>query len=114
MPDAHDEIAEIEAEIEALAQSTERCRTFIRIGKVVVAAGLSILIAGTGLLALSPAAFLPGIGAVFGGTVIAGSDKSTLVELNEAVRTREALRAELIDGIGLQAIGDGLTPTRRE
>ena len=114
MPDTHEQIADFEAEIDALAQSAERCRTIIRAGKVMVAGGVSILIAGTGLLALSPAAFLPCIGAVFGGTVIAGSDKSTLVELTEAVRTREALRAELIDGIGLQAIGDGLTPTRRE
>ena len=114
MPDAHEQIADLEAEIEALAQSAERCRTIIRAGKVVVAGGLSILIAGTGLLALSPAALLLGLAAVFGGIVVAGSNKGTLDEIAEAIRTHEARRAELIDGIGLQVIGDGPTPTRRE
>ena len=102
MPDAHEQIAEIEAEIEALARSAERCRTFIRAGKVVAAAGaLPPLIAETGLLTLSPMGILLGVGAVFGGIVIAGSNKGTLDELTEAFRACEALRAELIDGIEL-------------
>ena len=113
MPDVHEQIAELEAEIEAMAQSAERCRTFIRAGKVVIAGGLSILIAGTGLLTLPPVGLLLGIGAVVGGIVVAGSNKGTLDELTEAIRTREACRAELIDGIALQAIGDGSVPTKR-
>ncbi len=74
MPDVHEQIAELEAEIEAMAQSAERCRTFIRTGKLVVAGGVSVIMSGTGLLTLSPVGLLLSIGAGFGGIVVAGSN----------------------------------------
>ena len=113
MSDVHEQIAEVEAEIVTLTQSAELCRTIIRVGKVVAIAGIvSVLIAGTGLLRLPPVTILLGTGAVFGGIVIAGSNRGTLDELIEAIRTLEARRAELIDGIGLQVISGGLARTR--
>ncbi len=113
MPEVHEQIAELEAEIAKLAQSAELCRTIIRVGKVAAIADiLSVLIAGTGLLRLPPVMILLGTGAVFGGIVIAGSNRGTLDELIEAIGTLEARRAELIDGIGLQVIAGGLARTR--
>ena len=114
MPEVHDEIAELEAEIEAMARSAELCRSIIRAAKMAaVAGGVSLLIAVTGLLALPTLGYLLGVGAVFGGIVVAGSNKGTLDELAESIRTHEARRAELIDGMELQAVGENPALTER-
>ena len=115
MPDVHEQIADLEAEIDELAHSAERCRKIIRAAKVVtVAGGLATLLAVTGLLGMSPHGFVLGISATLGGIVVAGSNRSTLDEIVEAIRAREARRAELIDGIAPQVVEGGLAPTDHE
>ena len=113
MPDLHEQIADLEAEIDQLAHAAERCRKIIRAAKVAMVAGaLLTLLSVTGLLGLPPLAFIVGISAALGGIVIAGSNKSTLDEITAAIRAQEARRAELINGIGLRVIEGGPTPTR--
>ncbi len=113
-PDLHEQIADLEAEIDGLAHAAERCRKIIRAAKVAMVAGsLLTLLIVTGLLRLPPLAFVVGISAALGGIVIAGSNRSTLDEIAAAIRAQEARRAELIDAIRLRVIDGGLTPSRR-
>lgn len=115
MPEPQREIADLEAEIEELAISAERCRKIIAAAKIATAAGglLTVLFA-TGWLYLSPFALLVGISAVLGGLATAGSNGSTLDELRTRIRGLEARRAALIDGIGLRVIDGGRGPAGRE
>jgi hypothetical protein len=102
MFDAHQQITDLEAEIEQLQDSVERCRKIDLAGKaVLVGGGLTI---GIGFIWQSPVALVLAIGAALGSLALIGSNRRTLHEIVAALKEQEAKRSELIDGMELQGI----------
>ena len=105
--DDTDEISNIEARIEALAEIAERCRKFILASKIAIAGGGALLVVvilglfGAGLVAL-----LASIALMLGGIVSLGSNISTLRETEADISDAEAIRSELISGIDLRLVRD--------
>ena len=109
--DPADEISDIEARIEALAEIAERCGKFILASKLAIAGGAALLLmAILGLLGAGQVAALGSIALVLGGIVSLGSNLSTLRQTVAAIRDAEAIRSELIGGIDLRLVRD--TPTK--
>jgi hypothetical protein len=106
--DLHQQILQIEAHIEELTGVIERCRKIILISKVAVAAGgISILVLVIGAVGLDPTAMIGAIAAVIGGTVVFGSNTSTLKQITTEMRASEAHRSELISRMDLRVVVDG-------
>ena len=109
--DPADEISDIEARIEVLAEIAERCRKFILASKLAIAGGAALLLmAILGLLGAGQVAALGSIALILGGIVSLGSNLSTLRQTVAAIRDAEAIRSELIGGIDLRLVRD--TPTK--
>ena len=105
--DPIDEISQIEARIEQLAEVAERCRKFILASKAAIAGGaVLLLIMVLGLFGSSQVAALGSIAMVLGGIVSLGSNVSTLQQTEAAMSAAEALRAELIGRIDLRVVDD--------
>jgi hypothetical protein len=105
--DPTDEIADIEARIEALAEVAERCRKFILASKAAIAGGVALLlVALLGLFGAAQSAALGSIALILGGIVSLGSNVSTLRQTEAAIATAEALRSDLIGGIDLRVVRD--------
>ncbi len=104
--DPRDEIARLEAHIEALAESAERCRKIILFSKGAIAAGglLIVAVVVVGPFRFDPAILIGAIAAVIGGIVGLGSNMRTLQQIAAAMRSAEALRADLIDEIALRTV----------
>ncbi|MFZ0767396.1 hypothetical protein [Bradyrhizobium sp.] len=106
-----DEISEIEARIEGLAEIAERCRKFILASKLAIAGGVALLLfAVLGLFGVGQIAALGSIALVLGGIVSLGSNLSTLRQTDAAISDAEALRSDLIGVIDLRLVRD--TPTK--
>ncbi|MGO4512379.1 hypothetical protein CT676_16495 [Bradyrhizobium sp. MOS001] len=105
--DPTDEISDIEARIERLAEIAERCRKYILASKIAIGGGGALLLItilglfGTGLIAA-----LGSIALVLGGIVSLGSNISTLQQTESAIGAAEALRAQLIGRIDLRVVED--------
>ncbi|MBV8698900.1 MAG: hypothetical protein JO052_13715 [Bradyrhizobium sp.] len=105
--DPTDEISDIEARIEALAEAAERCRKFILASKAAIAGGGALLlVAMLGLFGAGQSAALGSIALMLGGIVSFGSNVSTLRQTEAAISTAEALRSDLIGGINLRLVRD--------
>ena len=105
MPDPRHEIAEIEAEIEALIRVADRCRKVIVLAKLAaIAGGLLLAFTLTGLVPLGPLGLVMAITAVLGGIALFGSHTRTLAQVTTTIKAHEARRAELIDGMALQIV----------
>ena len=105
--DPTDEISEIEARIEGLAEIAERCRKFILASKAAVAGGVALLlVAMLGLFGSGPSAALGSIALMLGGIVSLGSNISTLRQTDAAIKDAEAHRADLIGRIDLRVVRD--------
>jgi hypothetical protein len=106
-PEPIDEISRIEAGLEELAETAERCRKLIMAAKLATAAGgVSLLIAMLGLFGFGETAALGSIAAVLGGIVSLGSNVSTLRQTMEAVSAAEKLRSDMIDRKHLRIVSD--------
>ena len=105
--DPRDEIARLEAHIEALAESAERCRKIILFSKAAIATGgfLILAIVAVGPASIDPAILIAAIAAVIGGIVGLGSNTRTLQQTVVAMRSAEMQRAELIDGLAPRVVG---------
>jgi asparagine N-glycosylation enzyme membrane subunit Stt3 len=102
-----DEIADLEAEIAALAESAERCRKFILASQIAIAGGIVLLIVVVfGLFYVSAVSLLGSIALMLGGIVSLGSNISTLRQLEAEIGDAEALRSSLIGRIGLKLVHD--------
>jgi hypothetical protein len=107
--DPTDEISQIEARLEALAENAEQCRKIIMVSKAAIAAGaLLLLVMMLGLFGSGATAALGSIAAVLGGIVSLGSNTSTLQQTMAAMSAAEARRSELIGRIDLRVVGDGM------
>src|SRR5262245_54428653 len=106
--DLHEQILHIEAHIEDLTDIIERCRKIILISKVAIAAGgISILATIIGAVGFDPTVLIGAIAAIIGGTVVCGSNTSTLKQTMTDVKAAEAYRSELISRMDLKMVGDG-------
>jgi hypothetical protein len=105
--DLHEQILRIEAYIEELADVEESCRKIILISKFAAGAGgiliLAILI---GAIGFSATVMIGAIAAVVGGTVVFGSNTSTLNQTTIDMKAAEARRAELISRMDLRVVGE--------
>jgi hypothetical protein len=105
--DPVDEISQLEARIEQLAEVAERCRKIISVSRAAIAGGAALLLVMMlGLFGSSSVAAIGSIAAVLGGIVSLGSNVSTLRQTTDAIRAAEARRSELIGGIDLRVVGD--------
>ena len=106
--DLNEQILHIEAHIEELTDIMERCRKIILFSKVAVAAG-GILILATiiGAIGFDPTVLIGAIAAVIGGTVVFGSNTSTLKQTMIDMKAADAHRTELISRMDLKVAGGG-------
>ena len=107
MTDLHQQIADLEAELDALSDEAERCRKSVIVAKAAVVAG--ILLFGAPLLGIirSDAIVLViGIAVTIAGIGFFGSSRGSLDQLQEKIRIREARRSEMIDEIDLRTVQD--------
>ncbi|MDH2341300.1 hypothetical protein QCM77_16125 [Bradyrhizobium sp. SSUT18] len=105
--DPTDEISDIEARIEALAEIAERCRKYVLASKIAVGSGAALLlVAILGLFGTGQTAALGSIALVLGGIVSLGSNVSTLRQTESAIGVAEARRSALISSIDLRVVAD--------
>ena len=101
----HDQISQLEADIEDLAEMVERCRKVILISKIAIAAGGIWLLAITlGAIRFDAVAMVVSMALVIGGIVFFGSNTSTSKQTTDAIKATEARRAELIDKINPRVV----------
>ena len=90
--DLHEQILYVEAHIEKLTDSIERCQKIILISKVAIAAGgILILAIIIGAVGFDPTVLVGAIAVVIGGTVVFGSNTSTLKQTTTDMKAAEAL-----------------------
>jgi hypothetical protein len=105
--DFHEEIAELEARIEALTESIERCRKISLAAKLAIAAGAAwIALVLLRVIPFIPETAIAAIAAVIGGTVLLGSNATTWTQAEAARREAEATRADLIGRMELRVVGE--------
>jgi hypothetical protein len=108
--DPHDEIVRLETQLEELAAKLESCRKFILVARIVIAAGVVVLIAMLfGAIRFDPAAMAGAVAAVLGGIVLFGSNNSTRKEAAEKLAAIESRRTALIGQIDLRLVANGRT-----
>jgi hypothetical protein len=102
-----DEISRIEAQLEELAEVSERCRKIILVSKAAIAGGVALLLfMVVGLFGSNQVAAVGSIAVVLGGIVSLGSNVSTLRQTMAAMSAAEVLRSDLISRIDLRVVGD--------
>jgi hypothetical protein len=102
-----DEISRIEAQLEELAEVSERCRKIILVSKTAIAGGVVLpLFMMLGLFGSNQVAAIGSIAVVLGGIVSLGSNVSTLQQTMAAMSAAEALRLDLISRIDLRTVGE--------
>ena len=100
------EISRIEAQLDELAEISERCRKAILVSKAAIAGGAALpLFMMLGLFGSNQVAAIGSIAVVLGGIVSLGSNVSTLQQTMAAMRAAEARRSDLISTIDLRVVG---------
>ena len=103
--DPHDQIAQLEAQIEELAERIERCRKIILASRIAIAVGAIVLMALLlGIVRFDPAVMMSAVIAFIGGIVLLGTNTSTAKQMTASMDKAEALRTELIDRLDLRAV----------
>jgi len=104
--DPRREIEQLEARIEQLAETIERCRKLMLIARAAIGAGGVLLVAALlGVIGSDPAVMIAATAAVLGGIVLSGSNRSTAEEANANLAAAEAERRSLIGRIELRLVG---------
>ena len=113
MPDPYKEIADLEAEIDALARAAQSCRKVAVLSKAAIGAGGVLLtLFVIGVTRVDPVALVLAIAAVLGGIALFGSNQSTSDEIAARIKAQEARRASIIDALAFRNAGsDGEAKT---
>ena len=107
--DVRDRISQLEAQIEAFAETVEGCRKFALAARVAIAAGAILMLAMlVGAIRPDLAALSGATAALLGGIVLLGSNRSTSDQALAKMKKAEAARADLIDQLELRPVDDGL------
>jgi urea transporter len=107
--DPHEQIAQLEAQIEALAETLEGCRKIMLVARIAMAGGaLLVLAMMLGTIRADLASLCGATAAVLGGIVLLGSNRSTADQALARMKKAEAVRSELIDRLELRPVGGGL------
>ncbi|MGE0564871.1 MAG: hypothetical protein AB7O50_10190 [Pseudolabrys sp.] len=105
MTGTHDEIAEVEALIEHVAEVIERCRKISFGARALTAAGgLAILLAVFATVTVNPTLLFGGIAAAIGGFVLTGSNRTTREQHENLLHELEDKRRAMIDGLALRRV----------
>jgi hypothetical protein len=103
------DIAGLEARIERLSESIERCRKLSFAAKLAIAAGAAwIALTLLWVVPYVPFELLIAVSAVIGGIVLLGSNASTWTQLEASRRAAEEQRAELIGTLELRVVDEGV------
>ncbi len=106
--DPHEQIAELETQIEALAETIEGCRKIMLVAKVAIAGGaLMILAMLVGAIRPDLVSMSVATAALLGGIVLLGSNRSTSDQAMAKMKQAEAARTRLIDGLELRPVDGG-------
>lgn len=99
------DIARLEAQIETLHDSLARCGKIALAAKVLICAGVGILLFTlTGTAPFFAAPVVAAAAAVIGGIVLAGSNSSTRQQTAARLAASEAMRDEMIERMDLQVV----------
>jgi len=108
MADFHQEIADLEAEIDSLSDTAERCRKSMAVARLMIVAGVLFVGASlSGFVRTDALVLVIGIAATLAGIGLLGSSRGSLEQINGKIRASEARRGELIDRINFQTIEAG-------
>jgi hypothetical protein len=108
-PDPHEQIAQLETQIESLAETVEGCRKIMLVAKVAMAGGAILVLAMLlGTVRTDLASLSGATAAVLGGIVLLGSNRSTADQALARMRKAEAARAALIDRLELRRVDENL------
>jgi hypothetical protein len=104
---AHEEVALLEEEIEALADRIAGCRKLAAGAKALIASGFAaLLLLLAGVLGRSPIALVFGVSAVLGGFTLPGSNRRTMDDLSERGLALASKRDALIADLDLRAMSN--------
>jgi hypothetical protein len=114
MANLHQQIADLEAEIDTLSDAAEQCRKSMIVAKVAIGGGIMLFaVSLLGLIQSDAIIVVFGIAAALAGIGFYGSSRGSLEQLtgriraSEArIRASEARRAGMIDGMDLQTVQD--------
>jgi hypothetical protein len=103
--DVSNDIADIENEIDALAEAAERCQKIMIVARFAIAAG-GIIVATLVLGLVRPDALvlLSSITGILAGIALYGSHRSTLEDFRNRIAAHEAHRSNLIDAMDLPVV----------
>jgi hypothetical protein len=102
-----EDIARVEARIEELAVSIERCKKIAVAAKVAIGGGaLWLALTLVGLVEFVPAPFIAALAAMIGGAVLLGSNKTTWQQMETAMAASEALRTQMIERLALRPVNE--------
>ncbi len=105
--DFREEIAQLEARSEALAESIERCRKISLAAKLTIAAGaIWIALVLLSVIPYAPETVIAALAATILGVVLLGSNATTWTQAEAALRAAEAARAELIGRMDMRVVGE--------
>ena len=106
--DPREEISDLEAKIEQLAETIEHCGKLIILAKMALVFGaLSLGGFMLGFLGDGPVPLVLGIIGILGGIVLLGSNMTTAETASEEMKAAEARRAELIGTMDLRIVTNG-------
>lgn len=107
MIDPHQQIADLEAEIDSLSDAAEQCRKSMIVARSATVVGVLMFGAAIlGLIQSGPIVLVMSIAATLAGIGFYGSSRGSLEKITGEVRASEARRAEMINGMDLQPVQD--------
>jgi len=102
---AHSEIARLEERIEELRDAIARCDKLAWGARIAIGGGaLWFVLMLLSILMFSPTGFAGAMAALLGGFVLAGSNKTTREQTEEALQAAEDRRRALIDTMRLRLV----------
>jgi hypothetical protein len=107
MINLHQQIADIEDEIDGLSDAAEQCRKSMVVAKVAMGGGILLFAASLlGLIQSNGIVLVVSIAATLAGVGFYGSSRGSLEQLLEKIRASEARRSEMINGMDLRTVED--------